>query len=212
MEAVVLLILAIALLFFSYKYFFSKHQNQVHRFDKPYHFQKEKLFYVPEESTRYEKGSAKEKGDDFEKFVLKLFDFKSERFVLKEWRSDKFFDGIYPKSNHYPDFEIELNTKSYVTSFAVECKYRSNWGQDETINWAKNSQINNYENYREQKNIPVFIVLGVGGIPKAPDEIYIFSMENAGFKPLINYKYMQRFKRENTNTNLFYDAISNRLK
>ncbi|MGI4021947.1 MAG: hypothetical protein ACRYFA_10610 [Janthinobacterium lividum] len=204
MTTIVLLILSIALLFFSYKYFFPNRANQFRPFDKQ--------FYNREESSPYERNSSKEKGDDFEKFVLKLFDFESERFVLKEWRSDKFFDGIYPKSNHYPDFEIQLNTRNGFKVFAVECKYRSNWNQDGTITWAKNSQINNYENYSNQKDIPVFIVLGVGGIPKVPEEVYIFSMENVGFKALINCNYLQRFKRESASASLFYDAIYKRLK
>ena len=46
----------------------------------------------------------KAKGDAFEKFVVKNFDRKY--FTLQEWRSDKYVDGIYAVSNHFPDLEV----------------------------------------------------------------------------------------------------------
>ena len=212
MVAFVLLILAVALLITNYKNFFPNRNDQSRHFGNLTYFQQKELNYLQEEQFVYTKADSKEKGDDFEKFVISLFDFQSKRFVLKEWRSDKYIDGIYPESNYYPDFEIVLRTKNYDSAFAVECKYRSNWKQDNTIYWAKHSQVENYAYYSKQKNIPVIIVLGVGGIPKDPDEVYIFSLESVNFRSSIQYDYLQRFRRENTNSKLFYDVLHNILK
>ena len=212
MAVFVLLIQAITLLILSYKYFFSNNRNQFHQLNKPTYLQKETLNFLQEEQFPYIKIDSKEKGDDFEKFVIQLFDFKSNRFVLKEWRSDKYIDGIYPESNHYPDFEIELITKNYISSFAVECKFRSSWSQDDTINWAKYRQIINYDNYSKQKGFPVFIILGVGGSPKDPNEIYIFSLDEVNHQFKVHYNFMQLFRRKNTNAKLFYDTMYNTLK
>lgn len=209
MAVFVLLIQAIALLILSYKYFFSSNQNQL---NKPPYLQKETLNFLQKEQLPHAKIYSKEKGDDFEKFVIRLFDFKSNRFVLKEWRSDKYIDGIYPESNHYPDLEIELVTKSYTSSFAVECKFRSSWSQEDTIDWAKSQQIINYGNYSQQKGFPVFIILGVGGSAKDPDETYIFSLDKVNYRFKVHYNFMQQFRRKNTNSKLFYDTMSNTLK
>jgi hypothetical protein len=64
------------------------------------------------------------KGDAFEQFVVKNFD--KAYFTLQEWRSDKYVDGIYPVSNHFPDLEVifTFKSKGFREAFAVECKWR----------------------------------------------------------------------------------------
>ena len=59
----------------------------------------------------------KQKGDDFEKFVVQRFDKKY--FTLQEWRSDKYVDGVYAVSNHFPDLEINYKLGNIKDSFAV---------------------------------------------------------------------------------------------
>src|SRR5476651_2527300 len=49
---------------------------------------------------------AKEKGDKFQKYVVTKFD--PAYFRMKEWRSDKYIDGLYPKSNLDPDLVYEF--------------------------------------------------------------------------------------------------------
>ena len=56
---------------------------------------------------KIEKDDNKVKGDNFEKFVVKKFDKKY--FTIQEWRSDKYTDGIYAVSNHFPDLEVMFN-------------------------------------------------------------------------------------------------------
>lgn len=212
MTTIILIISVAVILIYGYKYFSPNRKNQFQEFNNQSSKREEKLHYVQEERSEYERTTSKEKGDNFEKFVIKLFDFESKRFLLKEWRSDKYYDGIYPASNHYPDFEIELKTKSYISLFAVECKYRSIWGEHNIISWATEQQIINYDNYKIQKSSPVFIVLGVGGKSNSPKEVYVFSLEDVNYQPTINYNQVQCFRKENIHAKLFYNAEFNSLQ
>ncbi len=38
-----------------------------------------------------------------------------------------------------------------------------------------------YHEFSEERNWPVFIVLGIGGTPSEPDDIYIISLKKANF-------------------------------
>lgn len=108
------------------------------------------------------------KGRLFEDYVLEQFDRQGGGdLALLEWRSDKSWEGISPVSNQYPDFVFQFKKKT----FAVECKWRErliNLGKD-TFNAI---QINNYQQYSLSHNIPVTVVLGVGGEPSWPEVLY----------------------------------------
>jgi hypothetical protein len=118
----------------------------------------------------------KAKGDAFEKFVVR--NFSRKYFTLQEWRSDKYVDGIYAVSNHFPDLEIIFNfkEKDVNEAFAIECKWRKNYYKN-GIEWAQNYQIKNYKEYAEKLNIPVFVVIGVGGEPEEPEELFIVPLQ-----------------------------------
>ncbi len=125
-----------------------------------------------ERNTAHENDTNKLKGDSFEKFVVKHFDKKY--FTIQEWRGDKYIDGTYAVSNHFPDLEVlfKLNSKGISDKFAIECKWRKNYYQG-TIEWAKHYQITNYKKYSQSLNIPVYIVIGIGGEPENPNELFI---------------------------------------
>jgi hypothetical protein len=141
--------------------------------------------------------SESEKGYDFEKFVVERF--KEEYFKLREWRSDKIYNGISPDSNKYPDLEYDLITKSAKVKFAVECKWRAGF-DDGKIEWAKDYQIKNYTKYQRERSVDiVFVIIGIGGIPNNPDELYIIPLNEITntilYKQSIT-KY-QRFRKSN---------------
>jgi hypothetical protein len=119
--------------------------------------------------------SESEKGHDFEKFVVDRF--KKEYFILKHWRSDKMHNGISPDSNKYPDLEYDFKTKSAKAKIAIECKWRSGF-DDGKIEWAKDYQIKNYIHYKKENGVDVvFVLIGIGGMPNYPDELYIIPLE-----------------------------------
>lgn len=159
---------------------------------------------VSEESLPDE---SKEKGDAFEKWVVSHFNKKV--FKLTEWRSDKYHQGRYAESNTYPDLELELMKEEGIT-FAVECKYRSEF-KDGSIKWADENNIENYNRFSNDKGIPVIIVIGVGGSADSPEKVYCVKLESLKY-PIATEQYLSNFLRENTQANFFFDVKEKKLR
>ena len=137
------------------------------------------------------------KGREFEDFILELFDIENTKtFSLIEWRGDKTSGTISPQNNHYPDFVIDYSDKPSTYRFAIECKWR-NYKPRKTTDIFSNEQIENYRSFSKSKNIPVFIVFGIGGQPSQPEELYIIPL--ARISEIINNKSsLREFRRQQT--------------
>ena len=173
---------------------------------------------VKEEVKAVEKGKSKEdnydenkaKGDAFERFVVK--NFNKKYFTLQEWRSDKYVDGIYAVSNHFPDLEVIFNLKSKGVSenFAIECKWRKNY-YHEAIEWAKDYQLRNYKDYADKLKIPVFVIIGVGGEAENPNELFIVPLQKMKSN-IISKTELANYKKELTSAQFFWDYEKNKLQ
>ena len=109
------------------------------------------------------------KGREFEDFVLELFNLHEDNgFVLKEWQGDKTLGDICPESNRHPDFVFNYQGKG----FAVECKWREKLPHDLCRDILPEGKVSIYNHFSIERNIPVFIVLGVGGEPSNPELLY----------------------------------------
>jgi hypothetical protein len=149
-----------------------------------------------------------EKGNLFEKYIISLF--PREYYTLNEWRSDKIHNGISPESNKNPDLEYErTNTHHEKKIFAVECKYRSSTSDDK-ITIARKDQVKRYSNYSKAKNIPVYVVIGLGGTPSDPEKLYIIPLERIS-KEVIHIKELQSYSIKKKSY-LYYDPEKNTLK
>jgi hypothetical protein len=113
--------------------------------------------------------TSENKGYKFEKHVVSLFD--DTYFTLLEWRSVKSHDGVFPLSCQFPDLEFYFQSKTESLHFAIECKWRQHFINDK-IFWTNEGQYQNYLQFEEISKIPVFVILGVGGMPEKPGEIY----------------------------------------
>ena len=145
---------------------------------------------------------AEQKGVDFEKYVIKKFSKKY--FTLKEWRSDKYVDGHYAKSNTYPDIELEFRLGNDKYILAVECKYRSKLNENGKLTWCDDAQLKRYQDYEKEFNIPVTIIIGIGGTPSSPDNIYCIPLKALKYNTC-NEEYLSRFKHDR-DRNFFYDT------
>lgn len=152
----------------------------------------------------------KAKGDAFEKFVVKNFDRKY--FTLQEWRSDKYVDGIYAVSNHFPDLEVifDFKAKGVKEAFAIECKWRKNYFKN-GIEWAQNYQIKNYKEYAKKLNIPVFVVIGVGGEPEKPEELFIVPLSKMKSNTITKSE-LANYKKDISDARFFWDYEKNKLR
>lgn len=114
------------------------------------------------------------KGREFEDYVLELFDVREDGDItLKEWQGDKTLGDVCPESNRYPDFVF-----SYQQShcFAVECKWRERLTANIEKDLFTAEKLTIYQQFANERRMPVFILLGVGGEPCQPELLYIIPL------------------------------------
>lgn len=114
------------------------------------------------------------KGREFEDYVLGLFDVEKDgSIVLKEWQGDKSLGSVHPGNNSNPDFVFGYNDKE----FAVECK----WRVSVRGGWKKElfteKQIEKYKKFASERNIAVTMIVGIGGEPSNPEQLYIIPLD-----------------------------------
>lgn len=131
-------------------------------------------------------------GLDFEKFVIQKFDRKY--FKIRNWASDKFVDGRYADTTTQPDIQLSLNLRGQSYPLAVECKWR-NQSKGEFVRFANDGQLERYRKFGDQENHPVFIVLGIGGKPSNPDELYVLPVSELN-KPLIHKAALGKYRKK----------------
>jgi hypothetical protein len=151
----------------------------------------------------------KEKGDNFEKFVVQKFSQKY--FTILEWAGDKFVNGKYAETTTQPDLKIRFKYNEVSEDFSVECKYRSDYYND-GIEWCTPRQLQNYKRFSADKNIPVFIAIGVSGESTEPNELYIIPL-NKIESNFLTKDFLLKYKKANfKDHNFYYDSKSNTLK
>ena len=136
------------------------------------------------------------KGRELEDFVLELFDLnETKTYSLLEWRSDKSLGEIRPVSNTYPDFVLEYKEGRRKKKFAIECKWRASIPRRFSQLLFEPEQITRYQEYAAEKAQSVYIVLGIGGEPSMPEELYLIpisAISQIQFKPSL----LKQFQRE----------------
>ena len=114
------------------------------------------------------------KGREFEDHVLELLGVASnDRLTLKEWRGDKSLPGIYPEGNSNPDLILEYDGRP----FAIECKWRSHLPNDISKELLSPARVALFERYAKERQMPIFLLLGIGGLPSDPDLLLLAQLD-----------------------------------
>jgi hypothetical protein len=151
----------------------------------------------------------KEKGNDFEKYIVQKF--TKQYFKILEWAGDKYVEGRFAQTTLEPDLKLQFKYKNIQIDFAVECKYRSHFYKN-GIEWASEKQLNNYKKFSVQKEQPVFIIIGVGGVASAPDELYLVRLSDID-NTFLDKPTLAPFKKMNfKDNNIFFDYTTQSLK
>jgi len=126
------------------------------------------------------------KGREFEDYVLELLGVaNNDKLTLKEWRGDKSLPGIYPEGNSNPDLVLEYDGRP----FAIECKWRSHLPQDTSKELLPPDRVALFAKYSQKNKLPVFLLLGIGGLPSDPDLLYLVPVkENLSATDILNEK------------------------
>ena len=106
-----------------------------------------------------------------------------------------------------PDLEISFSNKNVYNYFAVECKWQNNINKNK-LEWAKDYQLKNYKDFEHATGKTVFIVIGIGGQPDKPRELFVLPLSKISSTEL----YLNDLRRyEKFNENFFYDPRNNAL-
>lgn len=124
------------------------------------------------------------KGREFEDYVLEHLGVEgNDKLTLKEWRGDKSLPGIYPEGNSNPDLVFEYNGHH----FAIECKWRSHLPKDISKELLPPDRVALFEKYAKKNKLPVFLLLGIDGLPSDPYFLYLIPIrENLSATDIIN--------------------------
>lgn len=145
-----------------------------------------------------------EKGQAFEKFVVNRFRQKAAVFTWMDATSDKGSQDHHPASNQNPDLQYEFRIAGKAYPFAVECKYRSKTSG--IIQVAEDYQIERYKRFGHQRKMEVFVVLGLGGTPDNPSELYVIPITHV--KPEMHRDTLTSYKAASA---FYYDVARRRL-
>ncbi|WP_342304394.1 hypothetical protein [Methanolobus sp. ZRKC5] len=130
------------------------------------------------------------KGDDFEKFVVNLF--PENKFTIVEWTTDSMRKhNRYVEADTRPDLLIRHNLSG--DEFYIECKYRS-YAFENKITWTNKEQLKRYQDFDREREAPVFVLIGLGGSPEKPDNLYWIPLEDAKYTELY-ISYMKKFQK-----------------
>ena len=140
-----------------------------------------------------------DKGVDFEKYVAQIFESQKKYFSILDWTKDTSYkrNGIQVESNKNPDLIIQY--KPTKEKFAIECKFRSYMIQSEKIDdpvikWSYPDQIKRYNDFSKTNNIPVFIIIGLGGKPDNPEFMFCVPLKEAKY-PEIFPSVLEKYER-----------------
>lgn len=150
------------------------------------------------------------KGYQFEKYIVSKFD--RNYFCLFFWNGDKRADGIYPVTSSNPDLEYDYRDAGSIISFAVECKWRSQFVNNQ-VQWAEHDQIEQYKRYERSSGRIVFVVLGVGGEPNDPQEMFTVPLSKIPrHMDMLTAEFLAPYKRQNLQANFFLNKQAMRLQ
>ena len=135
------------------------------------------------------------KGKRFENFILDKFD---ERYftVVEQTHSYQTNEKRFVESSNNPDYVLRYNPSRQ--EFAVECKYRSHL-TNKMLEVCKQHQLDRYREFAMKRKIPVYLVVGLGGIDDYPDDLFVIPLEQMKYPSLYPSIFSQFSKNPNNN-------------
>jgi len=113
------------------------------------------------------------KGDKFKTYVRSHLFPKDRYLPLQMTHADESNKKDFIENTKEPDFK--LRSLKIGHEFFVEVKYHSNY-YDGAVEWCKPYQLRRYKEI--DREIPVFIVIGVGRQPGAPGQIFLVPVKD----------------------------------
>jgi hypothetical protein len=119
------------------------------------------------------KEDAFEKGRLFENYVERVLFPKRTYLLLDRTHSFKQNAYRYVESSKKPDFKFRSKTTSQ--EFYVEVKFRAKYDSNDQVTIMKPTQFTRFTELN--KELPILVVIGVGGKPDNPDLISLIPFQ-----------------------------------
>jgi len=127
---------------------------------------------------------------EFERYIVDLFE--EPVFRLLDWRSDKeTAEKRRPQSCFFPDMEFE--TLSTQFKFAVKCIWQAH--AENAITWSTPEQVQYYQQFQQERKLPVYIAIGIGGNVSAPEQLFIAPLHAIEENCIIPFTSLQAYRK-----------------
>lgn len=135
--------------------------------------------------------------DTFEDYIATKFD---EKYFTPD-NSDMATDYAL---NTKPDLTFIYADSCHTFRFAVECKYRPSFTNENTVQLSA-GQLESYHFFQNQNGIPVYIILGIGGSPASPEKLYIIPLNDitAGHTAL-TASFLGKYRKFSVKSGFFF--------
>ena len=131
------------------------------------------------------------KGGVFEKLVVDLFPEKVFALIYATTTRED-LNGRKVESAKNPDFQFQHRPTGH--KFWVECKYRKSLFKKK-LHWCEPWQFDRYKKFQEDiRPQKVFVVMGKGGNPNTPDEMYCMPLDEIKY-PALYPSVLEPYKR-----------------
>lgn len=135
-----------------------------------------------------EETEAARNGREFEQWAA--LRVRRSGLALVDWRSDKFVEGVYAEANLAPDLVVEHRHGQERIRFAIECKWRSKYYRHDELHWGEWKHLHRYRKYAAENDVPVYLLIGIGGTGGEPGEVYLVPLERVAY-PWLYHRELQ---------------------
>lgn len=133
---------------------------------------------------------SEQKGDNFEKYIVDLFDEKY--FSIVQWTTDMARKHTrFVESDCGPDLILRYRPTNEI--FCVECKFRSKLFKGK-LQWSSTKQLGRYRVFAKDNEVPFYVVIGLGGKARKPKRMFCIPLKEAKF-PALSMEFVEKFER-----------------
>jgi hypothetical protein len=141
----------------------------------------------------------------FESFVITLFD--PLYFNYSRLAGQKVFAGRMQARGLEPDFQFNFQKNDVRATFAVRCVYREDEHPAE-VRLFPTEILNRYRHYEEEHETQVYFIVGVGGAPDDPKELYLIPA-TAVKSEVVSRNFLRPYYKSGM---FFYNDVARRLQ
>ena len=116
---------------------------------------------------------------------------------------------MYPLTAHDPHLAFQV--KQQKTNFAIECRFRQS-DYRHKFTWAETYQLLYYQRFQQKTQMPLYLVIGIGGLPSKPTHLYIIPFNTISNTTTLELNQFRALERPRAESEFVWDSLSGQLK